>query len=327
MDGRSAGVEPALETGNAALLDMCEVRAIRGRDNRITHIEARRDGAMFNLRARRYVLAAGALGSAHLLLSSVSESWPDGCANSSRLVGRNLMLHLTEMLAIWPERGTSFDGPTKTISFRDLYYNDGRRFGAVAAMGIDASYGEIVHYLKGWLDRSSFRDIRILNELARIPAFMAAKLLGSAKIYSAQMEDLAYGENRVYPDPDNPERFRVEYAVKNEVKQRRRAYRRLIRQKLRGHRSMFLNFEPEWNIPHACGTLRFGDDPKASVLDRSCRSHDIHNLYVADASFMPTSLGINPGLTVAANALRVADRLYEGMQDAVSTPVMEGVHS
>jgi choline dehydrogenase-like flavoprotein len=87
---------------------------------------------------------------------------------------------------------------------------------------------------------------------------------------------------------------------------------------------MFLNYEPIWNIPHACGTLRFGNDPARSVLNRECRSHDIHNLYVADASFMPTSLGLNPGLTVAANALRVADRLYDQMQDSVRAPVMEG---
>lgn len=327
MDGRSAGVEPALETGNAALLDMCEVRAIRGKDNQITHIEARRDGVALNLHARRYVLAAGALGSAHLLLSSASEYWPQGCANSSGLVGRYLMMHLNEMIAIWPERGTKFDGPTKTISLRDLYYHEGQRFGAIAAMGIDATYGEIVHHLKNELNRSSLRDIRLLQELARIPAFLAAKILGSAKIFSAQLEDLAYRENRVYPDPDNAERMRVEYAMHDELKQRRRTYRRLIKRKLRGHRSMFLNNEPMLNIPHACGTLRFGDDPKTSVLDRSCRSHDIGNLYVADASFMPTSLGLNPGLMIASNALRVADRLYDQMRDSVSTPVMEGAHS
>ena len=66
MDGRSAGVEPALKTGNAALLDMSEVRAVRGKDNQITHIEAQREGETLKLRARCYVLAAGALGSTAL---------------------------------------------------------------------------------------------------------------------------------------------------------------------------------------------------------------------------------------------------------------------
>jgi choline dehydrogenase-like flavoprotein len=59
-------------------------------------------------------------------------------------------------------------------------------------------------------------------------------------------------------------------------------------------------------IAHACGTCRFGDDPRASVLDRNCRAHGLDNLFVVDSSFFPTSGGTNPSLTIAANALRVA---------------------
>jgi choline dehydrogenase-like flavoprotein len=61
-------------------------------------------------------------------------------------------------------------------------------------------------------------------------------------------------------------------------------------------------------VAHQCGTLRFGDDPATSVLDPLCRSHDIPNLYVMDASFLPSSGAQNPALTVAAQALRVADK-------------------
>jgi choline dehydrogenase-like flavoprotein len=60
------------------------------------------------------------------------------------------------------------------------------------------------------------------------------------------------------------------------------------------------------SIAHACGTCRFGDDPQQSVLDASNRAHDIDNLYVVDSSFFPSSGGVNPSLTIAANALRVA---------------------
>ena len=55
-----------------------------------------------------------------------------------------------------------------------------------------------------------------------------------------------------------------------------------------------------------CGTCRFGTDPKTSVLDPQNRAHEVDNLYVVDASFFPSSAGLNPSLTVAANALRVA---------------------
>ena len=60
------------------------------------------------------------------------------------------------------------------------------------------------------------------------------------------------------------------------------------------------------NLGHVCGTCRFGTDPKTSVLDPQNRAHEVDNLYVVDASFFPSSAGLNPSLTVAANALRVA---------------------
>ena len=63
------------------------------------------------------------------------------------------------------------------------------------------------------------------------------------------------------------------------------------------------------NTTHQCGTAVFGDDPRTSVLDPLCRSHDVDNLYVVDASFFPSSAAVNPGLTVIAQALRVADHL------------------
>ena len=69
-------------------------------------------------------------------------------------------------------------------------------------------------------------------------------------------------------------------------------------------------FEQRFDISmnsHMCGTIVAGDDPAASVVDRECRSHDVDNLYVVDAGFFPSSGAQNPALTIAANALRVAE--------------------
>jgi choline dehydrogenase-like flavoprotein len=60
---------------------------------------------------------------------------------------------------------------------------------------------------------------------------------------------------------------------------------------------------------HQCGTAKFGTDPARSVLDPFCRSHDVANLFVVDASFFPSSAAVNPALTIAVQALRVADHL------------------
>jgi choline dehydrogenase-like flavoprotein len=62
---------------------------------------------------------------------------------------------------------------------------------------------------------------------------------------------------------------------------------------------------------HQAGTVRAGDDPATSALDRNCRAHEVSNLYVVDAAFFPSLPVMNPALTIAANALRVADHLME----------------
>ena len=65
------------------------------------------------------------------------------------------------------------------------------------------------------------------------------------------------------------------------------------------------------NTTHQCGTLVFDKDPRTSVLDPWCRAHDVENLFVVDASFFPSSAAVNPGLTIVAQALRVADHIRE----------------
>ncbi|MBI5854133.1 MAG: GMC family oxidoreductase, partial [Nitrospirae bacterium] len=62
---------------------------------------------------------------------------------------------------------------------------------------------------------------------------------------------------------------------------------------------------------HQCGTIRFGRNPKTSVLDADCKAHDLDNLYVTDASFFASSSAVNPSLTIMANAMRVGDHLKE----------------
>jgi choline dehydrogenase-like flavoprotein len=64
------------------------------------------------------------------------------------------------------------------------------------------------------------------------------------------------------------------------------------------------------HVAHQVGTCRFGNDPATSALDKNCRLHHMDNLYVLDGSFMPTSLGVAPALTIMANALRVVSRSF-----------------
>jgi len=71
------------------------------------------------------------------------------------------------------------------------------------------------------------------------------------------------------------------------------------------------NSIPLQAVGHQCGTCRLGEDPTTSVLDLNCQTHDLENLYVVDGSFFPSNSGVNPTLTIIANALRVGDHLIQ----------------
>ncbi len=314
MDGRTAGVLPALDTGHAALLDRCSVSRIEADASGVTALTCRRGDQTMTLRARRYVLAGGGLGSPSLMLRSANAHWPQGLGNRNDLVGRNLMFHLSEIIAIWAGRGKNEAGASRSISMRDLYYMAGERFGTVQSMGLVAGYGEILHAMNSRFDRSLLRRLRPLRMGLRLPARIAAQVLGQAKLFVGVLEDLPYATNRVLPDPQDEDRLRFHYDVSDELQRRRMAFRQAMRGAFRPNRAMFMGAAPQLNFAHPCGTLRFGDDPATSVLDRDCRVHGLENLYVTDSSFMPTSNGVNPSLTIAANALRVADAIAGSMR-------------
>ncbi len=89
----------------------------------------------------------------------------------------------------------------------------------------------------------------------------------------------------------------------------KQAHRKLRRN---GRWNLFLGQRiPLAGVAHQNGTVRFGNDPKTSALDRNCKAHELDNLYVVDASFFCSSGAVNPALTIIANALRVGDHLLE----------------
>jgi choline dehydrogenase-like flavoprotein len=125
------------------------------------------------------------------------------------------------------------------------------------------------------------------------------------------MEDLPYLDNRVLlsdrPGTDGRQRMRIQYRLHTGELDRHAAFLRLFKDVLKPFRTRGLGSGKEnSNVGHVCGTCRFGSDPATSVLDAQNRAHEVDNLYVVDTSFFPSSAGLNPSLTVAANALRVA---------------------
>lgn len=191
---------------------------------------------------------------------------------------------------------------------RDLYMIKGRRMGMVQAMGINASRGLITQFIKEQLEEVGLRRFSRLAQLASWPA---TRMLGTAQLLVGLLEDMPYAGNRVTVSAEQPDRIQFEYTIHPELRQRRSLFRKAIKRAFKGLHPVFGGWAPNLNYGHACGTLRSGTDPRTSVVDANCRAHGVNNLYVTDASFFPTSMGVNPSLTIAANALRVAHQMSE----------------
>ena len=137
-----------------------------------------------------------------------------------------------------------------------------------------------------------------------------ARFLNDKLFFASIIEDLPNGNNKV-----NYNNGHIEITYKLNAADNERI--KIMREKVVDAFSplpvtVMQQADNNQRLAHACGTCRFGDNPNEAVLNRFNKTHDIDNLYVVDASFFPTSGGINPSLTIAANALRVADAMLSG---------------
>jgi len=315
QDSYNACIVPALEHDNFYVSDYTEAKSLGADAENITHINVEKNGQQFELRAKVYVLSSGAYFSPLLLLNSSSETWPKGLANSSGLVGKNLMFHANDYVAVWPSKKASREGNKKTLAVRDFYTVNDKKYAEIQSTGMEADYGLVLFALYQIFDFSPFRKLKLLKHFLRIPAKIASTLYGSASVLAVIIEDYPYKENRVVANPEAPSGMHFEYTIHNELKERVYDGRKLIKRTLSKIRVLFMQPKVTLNYGHPCGTMKAGRDKNMSVVDENCKSHDLNNLYIADSSFMPTSGSTNPSLTIAANALRVSDTIEKSLNE------------
>lgn len=292
------------------VMPRCEVKKLESSGNRVTCALGIQGDKEIKIRARVFVLAAGAIHSPKLLFESRNDQWPDGLANRSGLVGRNLMFHVNQAFALWPSRKMPSSGPRKSIGFRDFYVVNGRRCGFVQSTGFELGYGELLMHLYSRFDHGAASRLTALRPFLRIPAALTIKRLGRGTIFVCLIEDFPYRDNRVILDEREDDGVRIQYTIRAELRERTAHFRKLLTDRLKGRRMTLLSQDVELNYGHPCGTCVMNDDPSAGVVNRDCRAHGIDNLFITDASFMPSSAACNPSLTVAANALRVSTVIH-----------------
>jgi choline dehydrogenase-like flavoprotein len=202
----------------------------------------------------------------------------------------------------------------KELAFNDYYLGEFGKLGTVQSFGALPPSPVLVAAMENDLGKGGFSWLvpafRLIKPTLR---WHLARRLSRALILASIVEDLPYRENRVTPKP--PDRGAVIcYQLRPNDVSRIKTFRQQMNKVLSPQRFMLIRqAENNERIAHACGTCRFGFDSHTSVLDPSNKAHEVSNLFVVDASFFPTSAGINPALTIAANALRVADRIVGNM--------------
>jgi choline dehydrogenase-like flavoprotein len=270
---------------------------------RVEGVEVERGGEVSRIDAPLVIVSCGAINSAALLLRSATDRHPAGLANSSGLVGRRYMAHLATMMQGFSPWRINRDVFQKTVAINDYYLKGPDTPFPLGQIQSQGRTDPLMAKLVG----DTWRYKRL--EFRHIPLWAYRAWVSRAVDWLVMTEDLPRPENRVTLSPDG--RIHLQCRPNNT-----RAHARLVEEMRRlldrlGFLSprVFAHSPGATNTTHQCGTIVFGDDPATSVLDPFCRAHDVRNLFVVDASFFPSSAAVNPALTIAAQALRVADHI------------------
>ena len=290
MDAESIGIALALAHPNVELVTNARAQRLNaGPDGRIKSVTYMHDGIAEEVQAPLFALAAGAVHSAALLLGSTDETRPNGLANGSGQVGRNFMNHnCSAILAIHPLRrnGAVYQ---KTLHIGDFYLGGGPRgkpLGSVQLLGKVSG--------------------PILASQTRLPLSVANWVANHSVDLYAISEDLPNPKSRISLSNG---RIVLDWRRSN-WNTHLALVARLKKMLRKAGYPIVLSRPFDRRTPsHQCGTARMGDDPRTSVVDSNCRSHDHPNLFITDASVLPTSAAVNPALSIAALALRCAGHI------------------
>ncbi len=308
-DAETMAVRPVLDLDNVTLLVTAEVQRLEtdAAGAAVTGVVVSRGGQTETYTADVVVLSAGAANSARILLRSASERHPDGLANSSGLVGRNYMFHNSNAVVALDKEpnDTVFQ---KTLGLNDFYFADDARpwpLGNIQMVGKSNAAA-----MKG--------EEPELTKLA--PRLSLEEIARHAVDFWLTTEDVPKPGNRVTVDAAGRVHLAYRPANAAEADGLYGELRTIMNHVgIAAHHVLAKNFYMHMSIPiagvaHQAGTCKFGTDPATSVLDVCCRAHDVDNLYVVDASFMPSIGAVNPALTVMANAIRVGEHLLQRMR-------------
>lgn len=256
-----------------------------------------RAGVRHTTRARCVVLAANAVQSSALLLRSPTRWSPTGLGNRHDVVGRGLCFkvsgYVTGTVPASAQASHHSGGPFSTVAFSDHYLADACPSG-LGGILYEASPAERA-------PRGGTMPLRV--------HFLAADqpMWGNRVRLSRRRN--AFGTRRLLMEYETHplDGTRLEYLAEQAGKLLTAAGATRIGREASGY---------ERGSRHLHGGCRAGDDPRTSVVDAHGRVHDQENVYVVDGGFFPYPGGVNPALTILANASRIARRIARDLDTA-----------
>ncbi len=303
-------IPKAQKTGNFALLSNSLAREIlvdrEGKARAVSVVDTvtRQER---EIPARAFAVCCAAIESPRLLLNSRSPQHPNGLANSSGLVGRNLTGHITLGTIGYLEdligtRPVNNDGATDHSYIPRFNFN-GKKGNYVGGYQYQLQFESFMfphqaYYLKGF-GKSFKTQVRLLQ-----PGFFQMGGFGKA---------LTRPENRVTVDRARPDAYGIpvpvihfrfsenDLALWRDMKEKAEEILRAAKVRL-----VISDQEPSGFASHETGTARMGNNPQTSVLNSFCQAHDVKNLFVVDGSCFTTFPEKNPTLTIMALAVRTA---------------------
>lgn len=248
--------------------------------------------------ANTVVLAGGALGSPHLLLASDLPKLNPG----GHTVGRYLTRHCNAIVfGFFPRPPNPAKQFHKQLGIHDFYFGH---------PSIKHPVGKL-----GSMQQLQTPPVGVVQ--AHLPKPLGQWLSPAIEHLTGLLvmaEDQPHPQNRVALNQSQTDRYGLPQLTVTHLYTKRDiaardALVKKARQILRRAGALFSYTHQIKTFSHAVGTVRMGKDPNTSALDEFCQFRGIKNLYVVDGCFMPTSAGLNPSLTISANALRVGEHL------------------
>jgi len=266
-------------------------------------------------KAEVVIMACNGVGTPRILLNSKSEQYPDGLANSSGLVGKNLMFHPVGFVqGIFEERLDSHKGPSGCCILSKEFYETDESRGFVRGFNMQITRGQgplstaLQGHASGKIPWGPGHHEAFKNRFDHVASI------------GVLCEDLPEEHNCVTLDPELTDAHGIPAAkIHYEMSENSRKMLTFgldrAEEVLKAAGAVEINRTDLLQASgwHLLGTARMGDDPSTSVVNSWGRSHDVKNLFIVDGSIFVTAGGVNPTSTIQALALYIADTMKKNL--------------